>query len=105
VFPGAGRSRDSEHRRDWLVAVRATTDIEFSTHALGRTFITVAESCDISVYALKALVNHALGSTVTEKYIAMTPARLRAPAQRVTDKLKTLCGITAPSGAVKLKIS
>src|SRR5262249_10870279 len=105
VFPSYGASGHVEEARAWLDAVREATGIEFSIHDLRRSFITVAESCDISVYALKALVNHALGSTVTENYIAMSPARLREPAQRVTDKLKTLCGITAPSGAVKLKIS
>ena len=105
VFPSYGRSGHIEEARAWLDTVREATGIEFSTHDLRRTFITVAESCDISVYALKALVNHALGGSVTEGYIHMTASRLRKPAQRVTDKLKTLCGITEPSGAVKLKIS
>jgi hypothetical protein len=50
------------------------------------------------VYSLKALANHALGSTVTEKYIAMTPERLRAPAQRVCDELKRLCGVNTEAG-------
>jgi len=59
----------------------------------------VAESCDISTYALKGLVNHALGASVTEGYIGMTAERLREPAQKVCDKLKTLCGVDAPDGA------
>src|SRR5262249_16720032 len=103
VFPSYGRSGHVEEARAWLDAVREVTGIEFSTHDLRRTFITVAESCDISVYALNALVNQALGGSVTEGYIAMTPARLREPAQRVCDKLKALCGITESSGAVKLQ--
>jgi integrase len=98
VFPSYGRSGHIEEARAWLDAVRAATGIEFSTHDLRRTFITVAESADISHYALKALVNHALGSGVTEGYIKMTAERLRAPAQKVCDHLKMLCGITAPAG-------
>jgi integrase len=102
VFPSNGRSGHIEEARAWLEAVRAATGIEFSTHDLRRTFITVAESANISPYALKALVNHALGSSVTESYINMTPARLREPAQRVADRLKMLCGISDPTGAVKI---
>jgi hypothetical protein len=41
-----------------------------------RTF-TVAEATDISPMALKALVNHSLGSDVTSGYIQITAERLR----------------------------
>jgi integrase len=93
VFPSYGRSGHIEESRMWLNAVHEATGIEFSTHDLRRSYITVAESCDISHYALKALVNHSLGSTVTEDYINMTPERLRAPAQLVCDELKRLCSV------------
>jgi hypothetical protein len=55
--------------------------------------------------ALKALVNHSLGKDVTEGYIQMTAERLRVPAQRVADRLKSLIGIESVGGAnvVKLK--
>ena len=80
--------------------MRAATGIEFGMHDLRRTFVTVAESTDISVYALKALVNHSLGTGVTESYINMTPERLREPAQKVCDKLCALCGVDVPTGNV-----
>ena len=96
VFPSNGRSGHVDDPRDWLDAVREATGIEFSTHDLRRTFITVAESCDISAFALKGLVNHSLGAGVTERYINMTVKRLRAPAQTVTNALKTLCGVHTP---------
>ena len=79
------------------------TGIEFSLHDLRRTFVTIAESTDISVHALKALVNHSLGGGVTESYIKMTPERLREPVQKVTDKMKELCGIAPSEGAVTLR--
>jgi len=98
VFPSYAKGGYIKDPRAWQVAVKAATGIDFSCHDLRRSFVTVAESCDISVYALKALVNHALGSGVTESYIKMTPERLRAPAQKVCDKLKSLCGITPTAG-------
>jgi integrase len=104
VFPGNSRSGHVEDPRDWLDAVRAATGIEFSTHDLRRTFITVAESCDISAYALKALVNHSLGAGVTERYINMTVTRLRVPAQTVTNALKTLCGVHTPGSGSNIAV-
>jgi integrase len=85
--------------------VAAATNIRVSVHDLRRTYITVAESTDMSVLALKALVNHSLGKDVTVGYIQMTAERLRVPAQRVADRLKSLIGIESVGGAnvVKLK--
>jgi integrase len=72
--------------------VAEATGIRVSAHDLRRTYITVAESADISPLAMKALVNHSLGNDVTSGYVVMTAERLREPAQRVADRLKTLCG-------------
>jgi len=63
---------------------------------LRRTHITVAEGCDISPFALKALVNHALGNDVTSGYVQMTAERLREPAELVCNRMKELCGIETP---------
>jgi integrase len=81
-----------------LAAIAKATGIDIGVHDLRRTFLTVAESCDISPLALKALVNHSIGGGVTEGYIQMTVERLRAPAQKVADRLKELCGIGAAAG-------
>jgi len=80
------------------VAIERQTGIRISSHDLRLTFITIAESCDISVMALKALVNHALGSDVTSGYVQMTTERLRQPAQIVGDHIAELCGIGQPEG-------
>jgi integrase len=70
VFPGShSASGYIENAQLWIKAVKASTGLEFSLHDLRRTFVTIAESTDISVHALKALVNHSLGSGVTESYI------------------------------------
>jgi integrase len=70
-----------------------TSGIKFTFHDLRRTFITVAESLDISAYAIKRLVNHKNGSDVTEGYIIANHDRLRAPMQRITDFFKEKCQI------------
>lgn len=67
--------------------------VKITSHDLRRTFITVAESCEISPLALKALVNHSLGDDVTAGYVQMTAQRLAIPAQKVADRFKDLCGI------------
>jgi integrase len=101
VFPSYGATGHVvSGASDWIKLLRKKTNLEFSLHDLRRTFITVAEALDISPYAIKALVNHALGQSVTEGYIKMSVERLRAPAQQVADKLKALCGVAAPSGNV-----
>ena len=100
VFPSFGESGHIVGVTKSLKVLRAKTGLEFSLHDLRRTFITVAEALDISPYAIKMLVNHALGTSVTEGYIKMDAARLRGPVQQVADKLKTLCGIAPVGGNV-----
>jgi hypothetical protein len=86
-------------------AMTPDAGLEFSTHDLRRTYVTVAESCDISHFALKGLINLSIGAGVTEGYIDMQPERLSEPAQKVADKLKRLCGITAdPVGETVRKL-
>jgi integrase len=77
-------------------AIRYLNDssgIKLSFHDLRRTFITVAESLDISSYAIKRLVNHRRGSDVTDGYIINNHDRLRAPMQQITDFFKVQCQI------------
>jgi integrase len=93
VFTAHSASGHLEEPRFFLDQVAAKTCIRVSAHDLRRTYLTIAESCDISPIALRALVNHSLGKDVTSGYIQMNAQRLREPAQRVTDKIKKLCGI------------
>jgi hypothetical protein len=54
---------------------------------LRRTFITIAESLDISAYTLKRLVNHKMTNDVTAGHIISDVERLRDPMQRITSQL------------------
>jgi integrase len=93
VFPSISASGHIEEPKFPLKLVADATGIHVSAHDLRRTYITAAESTDMSVLALKALVNHSLGKDVTEGYVQMNAERLREPAQRVADRLKKLCAI------------
>jgi integrase len=75
--------------------LRADSGIEVTMHDLRRTFITAAESLDISMLAIKQLVNHKSGSDVTGGYVIKSFERLREPMQRITDYFKTQCQIGA----------
>jgi len=94
VFPGNSRSGHLEEPQAALLSIERATGIRVIVHDLRRTYITVAESTDISPLALKALVNHSMDDDVTSRhYVRLTVERLRGPAQRVADRLKELCGI------------
>lgn len=96
VFPGGG---ESGHLSDpGFATVARASGIKVSSHDLRRTFVTVAESVDISPIALKCLVNHSLGRDVTSGYVVMSTERLRDAMQRVADKLKSLCEIAPVTG-------
>ena len=67
--------------------------VSFSAHDLRRTFITIAESLDISVYALKRLLNHKMINDVTAGYIITDVYRLRVPMQKITDYILLQVGL------------
>ena len=95
VFP----SRETHIRGSaWTKKLRKRTSLQFSIHDLRRTFATVAESTDIPWLCLKGLLNHTAGSNITATYVALTPERLRAPAQKVCDRIKELCNVQPASG-------
>jgi integrase len=92
VFPARGMSGHIAQPKFPLALVAKNCGVRVTVHDLRRTFITVAESCGLDGYALKALVNHSIAD-VTGGYVMMNPERLREPAQRVCDRMKRLCGI------------
>jgi integrase len=102
VFPSNSKSRHVEEPKFALAQVAEASGVKVSAHDLRRTFMTAAESTEMSVLALKALVNHSLGKSVTEGYVMMTVERLREPAQKVADRLKALCQVPELEGVVAL---
>jgi integrase len=105
VFPSNfAASGHIEGAVPWVAMVAAETGIVFTLHDLRRTFASTAEACDLSWSAVKGLLNHTLGSGVTESYINQTCERLRDPMQKVCDRLLALCGVAVPSDAKVAKI-
>ena len=90
VFPGRVTAVHITNPSNWVRDMVAATGIKFCLHDLRRTYITVAESCDIPHYALKAMLNHSIGNDVTGGYVCMSVDRLREPVQRVTDRILEL---------------
>ena len=106
VFPGSGAAGHLVEPRKQVAKVRAGSGVGFMLHDLRRTFITVAESVDISAYALKRLVNHKTGGDVTAGYVVFDVERLRGPMQQVTDRMLVLCQIDAKQNSdVQLRLS
>ncbi|MEP0203369.1 MAG: tyrosine-type recombinase/integrase [Halioglobus sp.] len=90
--------------RRFIEIVREQSGIYFSSHCLRRTLITVAESLDISGYAIKALVNHTTaGNDVTAGYMNIGVERLRAPSQLIADTIARQAGI-APNNVAPIAI-
>lgn len=97
VFPGPGKRGHLEEPKRAFAAISERCGFEVNPHALRSTFITVASDVPMPPVALKALVNHSLGSgDVTLGYVQLTTESLRKPARDVGERLASLCGIKTP---------
>jgi integrase len=92
VFFSHSKSGHVEEPKSFFRDIAEASGVRISPHDLRRSFLTVAESCDIPLLALAALANHSVPG-ITSKYVQINVERLREPAQRVADRLKELCGI------------
>lgn len=102
VFPGKGTNRHLTNVQH-IVKEVGKESAPFMLHDLRRTFITMAESLDISTYALKRLINHKMTADVTAGYIVHDVERLRVPMQRVTDALLRAMEEQEPCKVVELR--
>lgn len=90
VFPSSGKTGHLVETKKFTDRVADRCGVEFTLHDLRRTFITIAESLDISHYALKRLLNHRLSGDVTAGYIVSDMERLRAPVTAVAARILAL---------------
>jgi integrase len=58
VFPGRVAIAHIMSPANWVREINMKAGISFCLHDLRRTYITIAESCDIPYYALKAMLNY-----------------------------------------------
>lgn len=93
VFPADSGSGHITEPRKAMLNVVELSGVEFTIHDLRRTFITTAESLDISAYALKRWLNHRMNHDVTSGYLVIDVERLRKPMQQITDYLLKCMGV------------
>ncbi|MCE7914879.1 MAG: DUF4102 domain-containing protein [Nitrosomonas sp. PRO4] len=93
VFAGEGKAGYLIEPRRQVQRVVQMSGVSFTLHDLRRTFITIAESIDISAYALKRLVNHKMTNDVTAGYIVSDVERLRKPMEQISARLLQYFGI------------
>ncbi len=84
-------------------AVENACGVKFCLHDLRRTFASLAESLDLSAYAVKRLLNHADGNDVTAGYLVLDVERLRAPMQQITDFVLKAAGIKPAADVIQIK--
>lgn len=93
VFPNENNTGYMTDPKKQIANVVKESGVSFSTHDLRRTFITIAESLDISAYSLKRLLNHKMNNDVTAGYIITDVERLRVPMQKITDYILMQFGL------------
>lgn len=86
VFPGPKPEFHLKEPRTAIDRVIDNCGIEFTLHDLRRTFITIAESLEISAYSLKRLANHKTND-ITGSYIISGVERLRKPMEEISQFL------------------
>jgi integrase len=93
VFPGSVPGKPIVEPKGHVRRVSQMSGVSFTVHDLRRTFITVAESLDISKTAIQALVNHSgAGVDVTDGYVIMDESRLREPMEKIAQKMMGYMG-------------
>lgn len=101
VFPGSTGKEIIEPRKQ-IAKVIEWSGVSFTLHDLRRTFITIAESLELSQYAIKHLVNHKTPNDVTAGYIVMDPERLRPPMEQITQSILHAAGRNADTNIISI---
>ncbi len=84
VSPGTGEKyRYIRDVRYHMELVTESSEVKFMLHDLRRTFLTIADTQDLSAYAIKKLANHKMTSDVTAGYIVSDVERLRDPMNKI----------------------
>jgi len=99
VFPGTGAYGYLIEPKRQIQHVIKASGVSFTLHDLRRTYITVAESLDISPYTIKRLVNHKMNGDVTAGYVVPGVERLRRSVQQISNYLLSTMG-DGPSAAI-----
>ena len=103
VFSGTGKDGHLVEPKQQVKNIIKKSGVTFTLHDLRRHFITVADSLDLSVFAIKRLVNHSIGGDVTSGYVVTDVERLRGPMQKIEDKILAIAGVKEKGKVIPLK--
>jgi integrase len=84
VFPSDSKDGVMNIPRKPIAKICKKTGIEFSSHDLKRTFLTIGEAATIPFSLLKALANHKTDNDVTGGYINPEAKTLKAATWKIT---------------------
>lgn len=102
VFPATIGAGHIVEPRKTMLKVIELSGVDFTLHDLRRTFITTAESLDISAYSLKRLLNHRNSSDVTAGYLVIDVKHLRKLMQQITEVLLKYMRVKKSSEIIEL---
>lgn len=88
VFPGETKDGVMGIPRKPITQVCKQTGIEFSSHDLKRTFLTIGEAAMIPFSLLKALANHKTDGDVTGGYINPEAKTMKAATFKIADYIQ-----------------
>lgn len=101
-FVFAGHGGYITHPDNYIREIAKATGIHITPHDLRRTFATIAESLDLSSYAVKRLLNHKMKHDVTAGYIVADVERLRGPMTRIQDFILKAAGVKPSADVVPM---
>jgi len=103
VFPGDSKDGVMNIPRKPIAQITKETGIEFSSHDLKRTFLTIGEASMIPFSLLKALANHKTDNDVTGGYINPEAKTLKAATFKIADYIQSHAAPTADNVHFLLK--
>jgi integrase len=103
VFPASSNSGHIMEPRKAMLKIIELSGVQFTVHDCRRTFITAAESLDISAYAVKRLANHKMNNDITSGYIVSDVERLRKPMQQITEYFLKCLGVIKSADVVAIQ--
>jgi len=104
VFPGNGAAGHIIEPKRQFKKIREAVNHKITLHGLRRTFITIADSIDLPLYAIKRLVNHKMSGDVTAGYIVSDVERLREPARKIADFILLKAGRKEAAKVIQLRM-
>lgn len=88
VFPGNNADGVMDIPRKPIASIIKATGIQFSSHDLKRTFLTIGEAASIPDSLSKALANHKTDSDVTGGYINPEARTMKAATFKIADYIQ-----------------